>query len=45
MIQVGSSEFLWLWAATTEPKNRLILALHISKERNTLHRALSVDTG
>ncbi len=45
MIQVGSSEFLWLWAATTEPKNRLILALHISKERNTLHRALSVDIG
>ena len=32
MIQVGS-EFLWLWAAT-EPKNRSILALSISKERN-----------
>jgi putative transposase len=32
MIQVGS-ELLWLWAAT-EPKNRSILALSISKERN-----------
>jgi len=32
MIKFGS-EFLWLWAAT-EPKNRSILALSISKERN-----------
>jgi putative transposase len=32
IIQVGS-EFLWLWAAT-EPKNKRILALSISKERN-----------
>jgi len=44
MIQVGS-EFLWLWAAT-EPKNRSILALSISKERNTclLHRARFLST-
>ena len=29
------SEYIWLWAAI-EPKNRQILALDISRERNTL---------
>jgi hypothetical protein len=33
IIQV-SSEFLLLWTETTEPKNRSILTLSISKERN-----------
>ncbi len=32
VIKVGS-EFIWLWVAI-EPKNRAILALSISKERN-----------
>ncbi len=32
VIKVGS-EFIWLWIAI-EPKNRAILALSISKERN-----------
>jgi len=32
LIKVGS-DFIWLWAAT-EPENRKILALTISKERN-----------
>ena len=32
VIKVGS-EFLWLWVAI-EPKNRVILALSVSKERN-----------
>jgi putative transposase len=32
MLKVGS-EFVWLWVAT-EPENRQILALSISKERN-----------
>ena len=32
LIKVGS-EYIWLWVAT-EPKNREILALSISKERN-----------
>ena len=32
-IKVGSSDFIWLWVAI-EPKNREILALTISKERN-----------
>jgi len=34
LIQVGS-ELVWLWVAI-EPENRRILALSISKERNTL---------
>ena len=34
LIQVGS-ELVWLWVAT-EPENRQILALSISKERNML---------
>jgi putative transposase len=29
------SKYIWLWAAI-EPKNRQILAIDISKERNTL---------
>ncbi len=33
VIKVGSSDFIWLWV-TIEPKNREILALTISKERN-----------
>jgi putative transposase len=33
VIKVGSSDFVWLWVAI-EPKNREILALTISKERN-----------
>jgi putative transposase len=33
LIKVGS-EFIWLWVAI-EPENRQILALSISKERNT----------
>src|SRR5215210_9363013 len=33
-IRVGS-EYVWLWVAI-EPENRRILALDISKERNTL---------
>ena len=32
LIKVGS-EYIWLWVAI-EPKNREILALNISKERN-----------
>jgi putative transposase len=32
LIKVGS-EYIWLWVAV-EPKNREILALSISKERN-----------
>ena len=34
LIKVGS-EYIWLWAAI-EPKNRQILALEISRERNML---------
>ncbi len=33
VIKVGSSDFIWLWV-TIEPKNREILTLTISKERN-----------
>ncbi len=33
LINVGSSEFIWLWIAI-EPENRQIFALTISKERN-----------
>ncbi len=33
LIKVGSSEFVWLWVAIIESKNRHILALSISKER------------
>ena len=32
-IKAGSSELIWLWFAM-EPKNKVILALHISIERN-----------
>jgi putative transposase len=34
LIKVGS-QYIWLWVAI-EPRNRQILALNISKERNTL---------
>ena len=34
LIKVGS-EYIWLWAAI-EPKNRQILALDISRERNMI---------
>ncbi len=33
LIRVGSSEFIWLWVAI-ESKNKQILGLSISKERN-----------
>jgi putative transposase len=35
LFKVGS-EYVWLWVATIEPKNKQILALSISKERNML---------
>ena len=34
LIKAGS-EYIWLWAAI-EPKNRQILSLDLSRERNTL---------
>ncbi len=34
MIKKVGSEFIWLWWVAIEPKNREILALSISKERN-----------
>jgi putative transposase len=36
------SEYIWLWAAI-EPKNRQILALNISRERNTLIAERFID--
>jgi putative transposase len=35
MIQVGSSEYVWLWVII-EPKDKEILSITISKERNML---------
>jgi len=33
LIKVGPSEYIWLWVII-EPKDREILAINISKERN-----------
>jgi len=33
LIKVGSSEYIWLWVII-EPKDKEILAIDISKERN-----------
>src|SRR4051794_38007508 len=35
MIQVGSSEYVWLWVII-EPKDKEILSITISKDRNKL---------
>jgi putative transposase len=35
MIQVGSSEYVWLWVII-EPKDKEILSITISKERSML---------